>query len=431
VTACARCSSCPPHTAQGTPSACARPSPRPSGLLGDLSEITGINLLALGDEEARGTSDFRNLLGGCELDATPVCNLRVTDQIETCHGCHTLDPNGNASFGVAEPGFFGTNGEYSFEGESQVFKIPHLRNQYQKVGMFGAPPNSFFLPESVFGAESGGFFSRNTAFTGPQVRGFGFFHDGVVDTLHRFHGAGAFGRDEQDNPGGFEVFLPAAPRRAACVERFRQAPSDVFELADPQVRPFLDLCVASGPLPESCFFDPSADDCQLALEAVAVERALPFLPPEFARGVLPLCFQLGSTLEGGSEEGDCYPEGFRERAQMEAFMLAFDTNLKPMVGQQVTVSPGGYSDPLLTSMLASAERGDCDLALQQGEQGYLLRRANPGAPERSLVETSRGNVLALARLPRGGAVTFTCHPPAPAAGEARRAAFGRPAPRTR
>ena len=27
----------------------------------------------------------------------------------------------------------------SFSGETQHFKVPHLRNQYQKVGMFGRP----------------------------------------------------------------------------------------------------------------------------------------------------------------------------------------------------------------------------------------------------------------------------------------------------
>ena len=41
-------------------------------------------------------------------------------------------------------GFFGTDGESSIEGEPQEFKIPHLRNLYQKVGMFGMPAVPFF-----------------------------------------------------------------------------------------------------------------------------------------------------------------------------------------------------------------------------------------------------------------------------------------------
>ena len=57
----------------------------------------------------------------------------------------------------------------AFEGGriSENFKVPQLRNIYQKVGMFG--------------------FSLSTsAATGQQIRGFGFSHDGSVDTLDSF-----------------------------------------------------------------------------------------------------------------------------------------------------------------------------------------------------------------------------------------------------
>ena len=46
----------------------------------------------------------------------------------TCEGCHRLQPS---------LGHFGTDGRASFENEQQIVKIPHLRNLYQKVGMFG------------------------------------------------------------------------------------------------------------------------------------------------------------------------------------------------------------------------------------------------------------------------------------------------------
>src|SRR6185295_7295916 len=59
----------------------------------------------------------------------------VSDGVFDCNGCHVLDLNGNSGFGVAKPGFFGTDGRSSFEGEPQHFKIAHLRNMYQKVGM--------------------------------------------------------------------------------------------------------------------------------------------------------------------------------------------------------------------------------------------------------------------------------------------------------
>ena len=94
-----------------------------------------------------------------------------------CASCHTLDPAGNP--GTARPGFFGTSGFSSFAGNPQLFKIPQLRNLYQKVGMFGNAPNPAILLD-------------DNGFTGDQVRGFGFLHDGGVDTLFRFHHAVIF-----------------------------------------------------------------------------------------------------------------------------------------------------------------------------------------------------------------------------------------------
>ena len=39
---------------------------------------------------------------------------------------------------TAHPGFFwDQTGGLSFENESQIFKVPHLRNAYQKLGMYG------------------------------------------------------------------------------------------------------------------------------------------------------------------------------------------------------------------------------------------------------------------------------------------------------
>ena len=87
-----------------------------------------------------------------------------------CSGCHVLDPS---------QGFFGTGRNQSFEALPQIVKIPHLRNVYAKVGMFGSPAVSFFEA-----ADSGP--------TGDQVRGFGFIGDGSVDTIFRFLSAGVF-----------------------------------------------------------------------------------------------------------------------------------------------------------------------------------------------------------------------------------------------
>ncbi|MFN8641771.1 MAG: hypothetical protein U0802_08990 [Candidatus Binatia bacterium] len=86
-----------------------------------------------------------------------------TDGGLNCNGCHTLDPAN---------GFFGGDGNSSEEGETQEFKIPHLRNVYQKVGMFGL-------------ANTPGL-DGTFANLGDQVRGFGVLHDGSIDTVRRF-----------------------------------------------------------------------------------------------------------------------------------------------------------------------------------------------------------------------------------------------------
>jgi hypothetical protein len=95
---------------------------------------------------------------------------RITDLVATCNGCHVLD---------RAAGFFGTSGGSTFENETMEFKVPHLRNAYQKVGMFGQMPSNFFT-------------SAPGTFMGPQVRGTGFLHDGSVDTVFDFLGADVF-----------------------------------------------------------------------------------------------------------------------------------------------------------------------------------------------------------------------------------------------
>jgi len=106
-------------------------------------------------------------------------NGRITDTVANCNGCHVLDRT---------QGFFGTGGGSTFEAEAQEFKVPHLRNAYQKVGMFGRMPSSFF-PDAP------------GVFMDDQVRATGFLHDGSVATVADFLGAGAFSTvvdEEQD-----------------------------------------------------------------------------------------------------------------------------------------------------------------------------------------------------------------------------------------
>jgi len=109
----------------------------------------------------------------------------------TCQGCHRFDPNGNPNSDA--PGFFGTDGRFSFDFNPQLFKAPHFRNLYQKIGMFGIAPHP-------------GFPNTDYSEMGEQVRGFGFLHDGSMDTLFRFHHGPSFQVDFPHNgPDGIPL----------------------------------------------------------------------------------------------------------------------------------------------------------------------------------------------------------------------------------
>jgi DNA-binding beta-propeller fold protein YncE len=97
-----------------------------------------------------------------------------------CNDCHAVP--------------LGTSALSSTDLEPQQFKIPHLRNLYQKVGMFG-----------IASGQSLGF--PLTGPTGDQVRGFGYLHDGSVDTLLSFLHSNAFQFTSDTDRQHVEQFL--------------------------------------------------------------------------------------------------------------------------------------------------------------------------------------------------------------------------------
>ena len=223
-------------------------------------------------------------------------NSDPSDSTFTCNGCHVLDPAN---------GFFGTDGRSSFENEPQLVKIPHLRNAYQKVGMFGMPPVQFFN-----GGDNGN--------TGDQVRGFGFLHDGSVDTLFRFHNAAVFNTTTPfgfPNPGGF---------------------------------------------------------------------------PDGA-------------------EGDIL------RRRVELFILAFDSNLAPIVGQQATLDASAAAGPVIDLMVARAALGECDLTVKGVLAGLArgwYRRADGLFQSDRNDEAPIGDATLRAQASVAGQErTYTCVPP--------------------
>jgi sugar lactone lactonase YvrE len=114
----------------------------------------------------------------------------VSDIVATCEGCHTLEP---------QNGFFGGDGRSTFDAETQHFKVPHLRNLYQKLGMFGMPN---------IGGNFDNQFSPPFGHRGDQIRGFGMTHDGSVDTLFRFTSAAVFATNDTEREQ-LDAFLVA------------------------------------------------------------------------------------------------------------------------------------------------------------------------------------------------------------------------------
>ena len=215
----------------------------------------------------------------------------ITDTVANCNQCHLLEP---------ENGFFGGDGQSTFEGETQHFKVAHLRNAYQKIGMFGMVDVGIFDPP----------FNH----MGDQVRGVGFLHDGAIDTLFHFVSSTAF-----------------------------------------------------------------------------------------------------STSSA-------------EQDQLEAFMMAFDTDLAPIVGQQVTIHPGNFldvdtndriglmidrADVDFKSKLLGAFATECDLvaSVVEGgvEVGYQRLSGGLFLPDTGGPAIAEGTLRAKGNAP-GQEVTYTCVP---------------------
>ncbi|HKX32465.1 MAG TPA: hypothetical protein VJ302_32565, partial [Blastocatellia bacterium] len=128
-------------------------------------------------------------LGARPSDGATIPGLEGTKF--NCNGCHVLDP---------AQGLFGTGRNASLVATPQTVKVPHLRNLYTKVGMFGFPG------------------PPNAGFQGDQIRGFGFLKDGSIDNLFSFfNGSGFRPRPEI----GFPEDAPDQTRRD--VEQFMLA----------------------------------------------------------------------------------------------------------------------------------------------------------------------------------------------------------------
>ncbi|MDI3288559.1 beta-propeller fold lactonase family protein [Polyangium sp. 15x6] len=215
----------------------------------------------------------------------------------SCEACHRVDPEANPS--DAFPGFFGTAGFGSFDATTQILKVPHLRNAYSKVGMFGA-----------------GFTSGNRVpdpFLGDQVRGFGFNHDGTVPELFTF-------------VSGFDL-VPANP----------------------------------AGIPNT-------------------------------------------------------PAGNQAKLDMVEYQLAFESNLAPIVGQQVTLTQSNQTvtSPRIDLLVARTDAGECDLVVKGrlvNEIGLVYIGSGQFLADRASVAPVTRAQLESVLTANGKALTYTCAPP--------------------
>ncbi|HEV3197157.1 MAG TPA: hypothetical protein VGZ73_04605, partial [Bryobacteraceae bacterium] len=227
-----------------------------------------------------------------------------------CSECHMLD---------ASKGFFGTGGNQSFEGLTQIVKIPHLRNAYAKIGMFGTPLIDFFS-------------AKDSGFTGDQIRGFGYLGDGTTDTLFRFFNASVFNPTPtvgfpQDSPAG------TTDRARRDMEQFVLAfDSDLAPIVGQQVTLTSDNAGAAGP----------------RIDLLIQRAAAPFTSKSL-NGVVTECDLVAQVVQNGRVMGYLYDPVAKNFIPDDNSATLSDAALRALasnVGQEVTytaTTPGSGS----------------------------------------------------------------------------------------
>ncbi len=225
----------------------------------------------------------------------------ITDGASDCDGCHVLNP---------ASGFFGTDGDSSIEGETQEFKIPHLRNAYQKIGMFGQTPVAPSL---------GGDFT----FQGDQVRGFGFLHDGAIDSVFRFLSSQVFGINDTQQQQ-LEAFIMAFDTDLAPMVGQQITRNDTNgATVDGRINDMLTAAATSYP---SLLLGPGATQCDVIVKGIiAGEQASglyqpgsdTILPDDGTAAVAESIVRALSTTPGQELTYTCVPFGSGQRMGLD------------------------------------------------------------------------------------------------------------------
>jgi hypothetical protein len=182
-----------------------------------------------------------------------------SDTVKHCYECHIVDRHANEG-STDKPGFFGTDGKNTFAFIQQFLKVPHLRNMYNKVGMFGIANNRKYLADDPFTGMPEGldpfnneedfktfsqfiFFGNENPHMGDQIRGFGYTQEGAADTVFRFHNTNGFlprppGTVTPLDPGnGFDLNIsPEGMEIRRNLEQFMMVfPTNFFPVMGQQV----------------------------------------------------------------------------------------------------------------------------------------------------------------------------------------------------
>jgi DNA-binding beta-propeller fold protein YncE len=108
------------------------------------------------------------------------------------------------------------------------------------------------------------------------------------------------------------------------------------------------------------------------------------------------------------------------RRNVESFLLALDTGLRPMVGQQVSATPATWNDSTVVAriqlMIDRDVAGDCELVVKgvvDGEaRGWLFAGSDLFQPDRAGEPALNKNTLRGFAASAGQELTYTCAPPA-------------------
>ena len=281
----------------------------------------------------------------------------ITDGLAPCIGCHAVD---------LAAGHFGGNGQTTFDAEPQVFKVPHLRNLYQKIGMFGLPDLG----------------NTDPPFThqGAQIRGTGFSHDGSIDTIDRFLSNGVFtlSATEQEN---IEALLMVFPTDFAPIvgQQVTLSPALLAGANASALNARVDLLIqrAAAAFTSQILGGPTRE-CDLVAQLVegggAQSRGYlrqidgSFLPDDGTAAIAASALRAKATLPGQELTFSCVPPGTGQR-------IARDRDLDTVLNglDNCPAAPNAAGGGTCTAGAASSLALKCATNADCGAGGFCSR----------------------------------------------------------